>query len=161
MDFSAFSNVIAGQWGYLGILTVQFLSSATVFLPLPGLAVIFLYGTILDPYLVGLSAALGAALGELTGYAVGYGGHRLIIKKNRKIANDARRLFKKYDYFFVIILFSAIPFPFDVVGVLCGLSRYDIKKFLTAVFIGNWIKLSLVALSGFYGIPWILRIFGG
>ncbi|MBI4176825.1 MAG: VTT domain-containing protein [Candidatus Aenigmarchaeota archaeon] len=160
MDFSAFSNLIVSQWGYLGILAVQIVSSSTVFLPLPGLAVIFLYGAILNPYLVGVVAGLGAAIGELTGYAIGHGGHGLITRKNKKFAVKVRSLLNKYNPFFVIIFFAAVPFPFDIVGVMCGLSRYDVKKFFLATFIGNSIKLSIVALAGFYGLPWVLRVFG-
>ncbi|MBI3412627.1 MAG: VTT domain-containing protein [Candidatus Aenigmarchaeota archaeon] len=163
MDFSAFSGFVAGQWGYLGILVIQLISSSTVFLPLPGLAIIFLYGAMLNPYLVGLFAGTGAAVGELTGYAIGYGGHKLILRtsKNKKIADKIRRLFRRYDYFFVIIFFSAIPFPFDIIGVLCGLSKYDVKRFFVATFIGNSIKFSVVALAGFYGTTWVLKMFGG
>jgi len=59
----------------------------------------------------------------------------------------------------MIIFFAAIPFPFDIVGVLCGLSKYDAKKFFITTFIGNWIKLTVVALAGFHGVHWILRLF--
>src|SRR3989338_11117183 len=110
MDFSAFSDLLISQWGYLGILFVQLISSSTVLLPLPGIAVVFLYGAVLNPLIVGLFAATGSALGELTGYAVGYGGHRLIISKNRGISKKVRSLFHKYNPFLVIIFFTIIPF---------------------------------------------------
>ncbi len=161
MDFSALSDLLISQWGYLGILLVQLISSSTVLLPLPGIAVVFLYGAILNPLIVGLFAATGSTIGELTGYAIGYGGHRLIANRNKKISKKVRSLFHRYKPFFVIIFFSVIPFPFDIVGVVCGLSKYDMKKFFVATFIGNWIKLSIVALAGFHGLPWVLKVFGG
>lgn len=161
MDFSAFSNLLISQWGYLGILFVQLISSSTILLPLPGIAVVFVYGTILNPLIVGLFAAVGSALGELTGYAVGYGGHRLIINRDRKVAKKVRSLLHKHNPFFVIMFFSVIPFPFDIVGVVCGLSKYDVRKFVLAAFAGNWIKLSVIALAGFHGLPWVLKVFGG
>lgn len=161
MDFSALSNLLISQWGYLGILFVQLISSSTILLPLPGIAAVFVYGAILNPLIVGLFAAAGSALGELTGYAIGYGGHRLILSRDKKVAKKVRSLFHKYNPFFVIMFFAVVPFPFDIVGVVCGLSKYDIRKFVLAAFAGNWIKLSLIALAGFHGLPWVLKVFGG
>ncbi|MFH0890227.1 MAG: VTT domain-containing protein [Candidatus Aenigmatarchaeota archaeon] len=159
MDFSTLYNLLASQWGYVGIFLVELLSYSTVLLPVPGLAIAFLYGSILNPMLVGLIGGLGAAIGELTGYFVGYAGHKMIIKKNRKITKDVQNLLKRYNPFFVIIFLGALPFPFDVMGVLCGLSKYDLKKYFVATYIGHTIKLVVLALAGFYGVHWILRIF--
>jgi len=161
MDFSALYHVLVSQWGYIGIFLMQVISSSTVLLPLPGIAIIFVYGTILNPLLVGIFAGLGAAIGELTGYAVGYGGHKIVTRKNKKWAKKTKKLFKKYNPFVVIVVFAATPLPFDLVGILCGLSKYDIKKFFLAALIGNVIRGMVIALAGFYGMSWILGIFGG
>ncbi len=160
MDFSALYLVLVGQWGYVGIFLAQLLSSSTVLLPLPGMAAVFLYGAVLNPVLVGVFAGLGAAFGELTGYMIGYGGHRIILRRNKQWSKTTKSLFRKYNPFFVIVAGAVLPFPFDVIGVLCGISKYDIKKFFAAVLIGNTIKLTLVAFAGLYGIGWVLKLFG-
>ncbi len=160
MDFPALYYVLVSQWGYVGIFLAQLLSSSTVLLPLPGMAAVFLYGAILNPALVGVSAGLGASLGELTGYMIGYGGHKMILRRNKEWSKTTRSLFRKHNPFIVIVAGAALPFPFDVIGVLCGISKYDIKKFFAAVLIGNTIKLTFVAFAGLYGISWVLKLFG-
>ncbi len=159
MDFSVLFGILVSQWGYLGIFFAELISYSTVLLPVPGIAIAFLYGSILNPVLVGLFGGLGAAIGEMTGYFVGYAGHKMMIRKNMKVAKNVQKLLKTHNPFFVIIFLGALPFPFDVVGVVCGLSKYDVKKFFIASYIGNTIKLMIVALAGFYGVHWILRIF--
>ncbi len=153
-------HILVSQWGYLGIFIAQLLSSSTVLLPLPGMAAVFLYGAVLNPVLVGVSAGFGAAFGELTGYMIGYGGRRIILWRNKQWSKTTKSLFKKYNPFLVIVAGAILPFPFDVIGVLCGISKYDIRKFFVAALIGNTIKLTLIAFAGLYGINWVLKIFG-
>ncbi|MBI2085174.1 MAG: VTT domain-containing protein [Candidatus Aenigmarchaeota archaeon] len=159
MDFSSLSNILAGQWGYLGIFAATLISSSTIVLPLPGAVIVFLYGSILNPLLVGLFAALGSSLGELTGYLAGYGGHYIIKKKDKKLANRINSVLRKHNPFFMIILFASLPFIFDLVGIICGLSKYDLKKFYVATLIGNFIKMTTISIAGFYGLSWVLNIF--
>lgn len=161
MDLSILINFLASEWGYIGIFFAQLISYATILLPLPGIAVVFVYGAILNPFIVGLFGALGAAFGELVGYGAGYGGQAIIKRNDKKWARKTKSLFKKYNPFFVVLVLASIPFPFDVVGIFCGLSRYDVKRFWLAVFIGNFIKLTVVALGGYYGLHWVLSLFGG
>ncbi len=159
MDFSLLSNILASQWGYLGIFAASLISSSTIILPLPGAVVVFLYGSILNPVLVGLSAALGSSLGELTGYLAGYGGHYMIKKKDKKLASRINSALKKHNPFFMIILFAAIPFVFDLVGILCGLLKYNVKRFYIATLVGNFFKQTAISMAGFYGATWVLNIF--
>ncbi|MEE8173894.1 MAG: hypothetical protein V3T71_01085, partial [Dehalococcoidia bacterium] len=51
-----------GKYGYLGVFLVTFLSSATVILPVPGLAVIFVAAATWNPLLVGLVGSVGGTL---------------------------------------------------------------------------------------------------
>lgn len=50
-------------YGYLGAFLISLLSSATILLPVPGIAVIFALGATYNPYLVGLAAGAGFSLG--------------------------------------------------------------------------------------------------
>src|SRR5512136_2668780 len=54
------------------------ISSATLFLPVPGLAVTTLVGSLLNPLTVGIVAGIGQTLGEMTGYMAGYSGQGLV-----------------------------------------------------------------------------------
>ena len=57
--------------GLLGIFLINFLSSATIFLPAPGIATVVAGGAIYSPIAVGLVAALGATLGDMISYMLG------------------------------------------------------------------------------------------
>jgi membrane protein YqaA with SNARE-associated domain len=50
-------------YGYIGIFILSFLAYATVFLPAPGVAVVFAFGAVYNPFIVALVAGTGAALG--------------------------------------------------------------------------------------------------
>ncbi|MDO8339594.1 MAG: VTT domain-containing protein [Candidatus Burarchaeum sp.] len=145
-------------YGYLGVAFVMFISSATIILPAPGLAVVFTAGAFLNPYLVGLSAGIGAAFGELTGYLAGYGGREAIADDNGKNAKRMKQVQKwmERNGFATILVFALLPNPvFDLVGIAAGSMKYDWKKFLLAALIGNVIKATYVALAGGKVVGWL------
>ncbi|MCD6590951.1 MAG: DedA family protein [Candidatus Aenigmarchaeota archaeon] len=158
--FVTWSNGLVQNFGYLGIFIISFVGSASIFLPVPTFTLIFVFGAILNPWLVGFSAAIGSALGELTGYAVGLGGKKIIEKKNKRWLRIAEKWSEKYAIFWIILLFAVTPLPDDVIGIVAGAVNYDVKKFLLASFTGKLILSLSLALGGFYGIRWVLTVFG-
>jgi membrane protein YqaA with SNARE-associated domain len=66
------------QLGYPGIFLISLLTSATIILPLPGVAVVFAAGSFLNPWGLALAAGTGAAIGEMTGFLAGYSGQSVI-----------------------------------------------------------------------------------
>ena len=154
------SQSVVGAFGYLGVFIVSFIGSATIILPAPVFLAIFAAGSVLNPWLVGIIGGLGAALGELTGYWIGRGGKKVIEKKHKKWLNKARKWFEAHGAFPVLVLFAATPLPDDVVGILCGVIKYDMKKFFLATLIGKIILTTVLAWGGFYGINWVLNLVG-
>ena len=147
------AEALITSYGYLGIALVMFLSSATVILPAPGLAVVFAAGRFLNPVLVGLFAGTGAALGELTGYFMGYGGRQALDGNDN--ARKIQGWVERYGFFAILVL-AAIPNPvFDIVGIAAGGLRYDIRKFLLAALMGNVIKATYIALLGEATFGWL------
>lgn len=136
---------LVNSYGYLGVFLSLLASNATILLPIPGILVIFLAGTYLNPFLVGAAGALGAAFGELTGYAVGAGGRRLF--EDKLELRTARKVYNKYGLW-TIYLFSAGPLPFDVVGVICGMLRVDLRLFFTLTFAGKATQYMVYANGG-------------
>lgn len=63
--------------GYVGVFAVALATSATVFLPVPGVAVVVGAGAMMHPLVVGIVAGFGATTGELTGFYAGRLGGRL------------------------------------------------------------------------------------
>ncbi len=146
------------NYGYLGIFMVNLIANLTIIFPLPSSILVFGAGAVLNPFLVGLFAALGSAIGEFSGYALGLGGRKVIERKWKKWVERAETWFQKYGAFWIIIFFAATPFPDDIVGVLSGTLRYPFKKFFIACFIGKLILNLVLAYAGFYGINWILGV---
>ncbi|MFH1294492.1 MAG: VTT domain-containing protein [Candidatus Aenigmatarchaeota archaeon] len=160
LGFQQWSQEILGAWGYLGVFIVSFIGNATIMLPLPSILAVFLAGAFLNPWVVGLTAGLGAAIGELTGYLIGRGGRKVAEKKQHKWLKRTKHLIKKRGIFPVLVVFAATPLPDDAAGIVAGLLNYDWRKFLLASFIGKSVMNICVAWAGFYGSAWVLGYFG-
>lgn len=141
------------NFGYLGLFIINLLGSATIFLPMPSLALTIAAGAFLNPILVGIFSAMGSTIGELTGYYAGKGGKEPV-KENKNI-KKVQKWMDKYGLWVVFVL-AVIPNPFfDLTGITSGASAIPVKKYLIAVFGGKLIKFILLAYLGFS----ILQIF--
>jgi membrane protein YqaA with SNARE-associated domain len=132
--------------GYVGLFLVGAIGSATVILPMPGLALAFAAGHSLSPLLVGLAFGTGAALGELTGYLAGYGGSAIL--SDQFFTGRIVSLLHRWGAWMVFV-FGMIPNPFfDVVGIAAGALRIPPWQFFVAAWAGNVVKATLVAFAG-------------
>lgn len=148
-DFAAF--------GYPGIFLIALLANATIFIPAPGVAIIYAMGAVFNPLLVGLSAGTGGALGELSGYLAGFSGQAVI--ENTIIYDRIKPWVDKYGGWAILVL-AAIPNPFfDVAGVAAGIAKMPIRTFLFFIWIGQLIKMTFFAYAGNYSLEWIARFF--
>jgi membrane protein YqaA with SNARE-associated domain len=144
-----------GRMGYLGIFAFMVLTSATLILPTPALALVFVLGRVFNPLVLGIVAGAGSALGEITGYLAGYSGSGVI--ENAEVYQRIEGYVKKYGVIPIIIL-GAFPNPvFDVAGIAAGALHMGWWKFLLATFVGKTIKMIYVAYAGLYSLAWIER----
>ena len=140
-------------YGYPGIFLIALLANATVFIPAPGVAVVFAMGSIFNPLLVGLSAGTGGALGELSGYLAGFSGQAVVEKTH--IYARIHPWVEKYGGW-AILVFAAIPNPFfDVAGLAAGVAKMPLWRFLLFCWVGKMIKMLAFALAGAYSITWL------
>jgi membrane protein YqaA with SNARE-associated domain len=150
------------DYAYLGVFVVSLLSSATVIVPVPGIAVFIPLLMTLDPILVGVIGAAGSMIGEITGYAAGYSGRDLASRG--KFYKRVEGWMNKRGSL-IIFLFAALPvLPVDVAGIVAGALRFPLWKFMLVGWVGKTIKyvaLMLVAAWGVHWImPWIDRFMG-
>lgn len=144
-------------YGYPGIFLVAMMANATVFLPAPGVAVVFAMGSVFNPLGVALAAGTGGAIGELSGYLAGFSGQAVI--ENTNVYDRIQPWVVKYGGWTILVL-SAIPNPlFDIAGVAAGIAKMPVRQFLLACWIGQLIKMALFAYAGFYSIDWLLSNF--
>ena len=141
--------------GYPGIFLVSLLSNATLILPVPGVLFTSTFGTIFNPFWVGLAAGTGATIGELTGYAAGFSGQGVI--ENREWYDRIISWMKRYGGVTILVL-SFVPNPlFDIAGMAAGALRMPIWRYLLFSWIGKVGKMMGFA----YGGAGILKLFGG
>jgi membrane protein YqaA with SNARE-associated domain len=143
------------NFGYAGVFLFSVITNATIFLPAPGLLIVFSLGARLNPILIAVTAGLGSAIGELSGYLAGYSGRAIIDKKNiyTKLVN-----WMKKNGELTILVMAFIPNPFfDLTGIAAGILKMPVWKFLFWAFIGKFFKMLLIALAGAgtLEIPWI------
>jgi membrane protein YqaA with SNARE-associated domain len=139
--------------GYIGIFLLSILANATIILPAPGVAFVFGMGAIYNPFLVALAAGAGAAIGELSGYLAGYSGN-IVIQRNAHF-QQMMWWMKKYGGWTILVL-GFIPNPlFDVAGIIAGVLKMPLWKFLLFCMIGKILKMILFAYAGSLSIPWL------
>lgn len=144
------------SYGYLGVFLVTLVSNATIILPVPGIIIVLALGTALSPVLLGLVAGIGAAIGEITAYMAGYSGRGLV--ENRKLYDRLAGWLRKWGVI-VIFVFAVTPMPFDLMGIVAGVLRFPIWKFLIACWLGKTILYIITALLGALWWEAALRFF--
>jgi membrane protein YqaA with SNARE-associated domain len=135
-----------GAYGYPGIFLVSILINATIIVPVPGVLLTSAMGAVFNPFWVAVAAGLGASIGELSGYLAGFSGQGVI--ENAKLYARLTTWMKKYGDITILVL-AFIPNPaFDVAGMIAGVLRMNILKFLFYCAIGKILKMMIFAYTG-------------
>ena len=132
--------------GYFGVFALALATSATVVLPVPGVALVIAAGAVLEPTGVGIAAGLGATLGELTGFYAGRLGSGLIGSRARheRLGRLVRRAGGP-----VVAVLAFVPSPlFDIAGYLAGAGQMRVGTFLCWCAAGKVPKMLLFAYAG-------------
>lgn len=137
-----------GRWGYMGAFLISLIASASIILPIPGLAVIIAMSAVLDPVMLGIVAGIGSALGELSGYIAGATGAALIPERHRPHFDRIHVLTGKHGGL-IIAVCAAIPFPLlDFAGIVAGMLRMSLTTFIVATAVGKSLKYIVLILLG-------------
>ena len=164
-----------GELGYAGVFLANLASTATLFVPVPGLtaaaqALIPSSATTLSPFWVGLLGGLGMAIGEITAYVAGMAASVIAREEEIKAPSRFRPLIDKVtrgisrlmDRYGMPTLFtlSVVPNPlFEVAGWTAGATRYPFWKFMGAVAPGKIARGMLLAYVGSDVFEWFLDAF--
>lgn len=139
--------------GYPGIFVTAMISSATVLVPGPGLAIVFTMGGILHPLGVALAAGSGAAVGEISAYLAGISGRAVIERMD--LYRRVKPQIVKYGPFAIFVL-GAIPNPvFDLAGIAAGALKMPFWKFFLAVWAAQVLKMTFIAFAGSFSLNWL------
>ena len=144
-------------YGYLGAFLISLVANATIILPMPGFLILFALGASLNPVLVGLAGATGGAIGEMTCYLLGYSGRGVV--QNRMFYDKSVQWLQKWGALAVFV-FAITPSPFDVMGMVAGILRFPLWRFIPALWLGKSLKYTALALAGAWGWEAALRWLG-
>jgi len=138
-----------GDMGYLAypaIFAASIVANATIIIPVPGVALTAISGAFFTPLLVAIAAGLGAALGELSGYLVGFSGQGVI--ERTRWSDNLERWMRKYGDITIFIL-AFVPNPlFDMAGIIAGVLKYPLYRFLIWCGSGKILKMLIFAYLG-------------
>jgi membrane protein DedA with SNARE-associated domain len=152
-----------GQWGYLGILVLSFISAMG--LPV-GAEVAVIYGGVLasgqvtgekplNVVVVIVVALLGELLGDVAGYSIGkYGGRPLVDRFGKFVLLTHKDLDRAEAWFArrgePFALFGRfIPLLRSFVSFACGLGEMAFAKFMLYTFVGSAIWVTALAFVGY------------
>lgn len=142
-------------FGYPGIFVFSILANATILVPVPGVVFTSAMGAVFHPFWVSIAAGAGAALGELSGYLAGFSGQAVV--ENAKRYDRVVQWMEKYGDVTILIL-AFIPNPlFDLAGILAGMLKMPIGKFLLYCVIGKILKMMMFAYAG----DWLITLLEG
>jgi len=154
-------ETFAFQYGYLGIFLISLLGAASIFVPIPSSAIIFIMGgsSTLEPLWIAVAAGLGAVVGEFSGYLIGMSGRRIISDKYKRKMEILTKLFKRYGSI-IIFLFALTPLPDDLLFIPLGVMRFGIVRTFLPALLGKFLSNLLIAYAGQFSIQIIRDIFG-
>ncbi len=152
------------SFGFAGIFLANFLGTATVFVPVPGLTAagqaLIVAGsqTLWTPGVV-IAGASGMTLAESTAYLAGAVGRGVAEERPMPLAGRFGRwlrraagwvdwLMARYGFATLLVL-SAVPNPlFEFAGITAGAVRMKFWRFLLAVAIGKTTRVIILVIVG-------------
>ncbi len=136
--------------GYAGIFVISILGNIIPLMPIPYLALVFIYTAYfpdVNPLLVGIVSGLGGGIGKSAIYFLSRGASRLLSEKQLRQLDAFRKLIGDYGALAVFI-FAATPSPDDIVIAVLGVARYSIIKFFIALTLG---KIVISLATAYFG----------
>jgi len=142
--------------GYIGLFLSCFVSNLSILLPTSSTIIIIAASLTLNPFICIVVGGIGTAFGEQASYIcglIGSSGFDISTKKGKEITT---KWFER-NSFLTVLLFAFVPFPvFDIIGIIAGAKRMSWWKYTLAAVLGKVLKFTLVIVSLFYLLPFLL-----
>jgi membrane protein YqaA with SNARE-associated domain len=134
---------------YLVVFIVTLASNAAVFVPVAlHISIILAAADKWNPAIIALVASVGGTLGEITAYYAGYLGKRVMHLENTPGYNRLASWMKRYGPWGIFFISLQPILPVDIAGLLAGVSKLPLWKFLLPCWPGKIIKYLLLCYLG-------------
>ena len=134
--------------GYLSIFAIAIVLNLS-FIPMPFLIPIMIAAAaIWSPLLVALSGSLGACVGEMNGYYAGFFGKKIAIFDDLSGYRTMKNWIDKYGFWAIAFISFQPILPIEVAGIISGVSRMPVRKFLPALILGKIPKYVIIVYAG-------------
>ncbi len=131
---------------FILLFLVSMLSSATIFVPAPGIAFLLAASIVWNPLLVALTAGSGDAIGEMTSYWAGYEENKIMLVDEKLSGYQTAVLWmNKYGVWAIFAVAFVPVILFDLIGLAAGALKVRWWKFLIATMAGKLIRSILIA----------------
>ena len=175
----------AQAYGYLGVLAVGLLCGITV-IPAPTQILVFAFGHVLNPWLVGIIAGFGSGLGGITVYLTGAGmqsiwsrlrSKQIVLERKLRLENDntinqskfwelGKAFYNRLEDWisgrkgnWALFITSALFIsPFYPAGLAAGSMKMGLRRFFLVSWAGRTVRYLYIAMAGYLGLEFISRL---
>ncbi len=134
---------------YLIVFGTSLASNLTIIAPVPFAASIMVAAaTEWNPVLIALFASIGAAIGELSGYYAGYLGKKIAISENIAWYGCIESWIQRHGVWAILFLSFQPIIPFDIGGMIAGVAKMPLHRFLPALWLGRFPKYIIITYAG-------------
>jgi membrane protein DedA with SNARE-associated domain len=159
--YSAFLWALMKPLGIWGVFVVATLDGAAIGLPMDAVVGGYVYANPARIFLYALMGASGSAFGSILIYAIGYKGGEELLRKRIQPQKFEKfhRMFDKHPFRSLMIpAMLPPPTPFKLVQLTAAASEMSLAHFLLAVFIGRFLRFTILGLLVLKFGPDVVRL---
>ena len=152
---------VLGIWG---AFVIAFADSALLGMPVDFIVATYVYQDRARMLLYVAMASLGSALGSIPLYAIGYLGGEKVLRK--RIPEERflkiHRSFEQHEFW--ALMFPGMlppPMPFKIFVLAAAVFEMKFRDFLVAIFLGRFVRFSILSVLVLWFGPQIVSVFGG
>jgi len=134
---------------YSVIFGIALVTNLSILVPVPIIiSIMVAAAAIWNPVLIALFGSVGGTIGEISGYYAGYLGKKIAIPGEAVWYKRVERWVQRWGMRAIFFVSLQPIIPFDIGGIIAGVTRMPIHKFLFAVWLGKFPRYVLVIYAG-------------
>ena len=156
IDIESFISTIGIENAYISLFVVAAVSGTSFLTSASFYAVFLSYalsGT-MDPFMMGIIGGIGMSIGDSIFFLAAYKSANIMqIENNKfymKVYNFVAKLPHWGVYLFTFIYAAFAPTPNDILMITLGILKFNYKKIIPIIILGNITLLTLIAMGIFH-----------